>query len=253
MDESSGAAIAGIVVTVLVGLGVYVFSSIALGKIFVKLGEQAWKGWIPIVNTITLFELGRYSALWVVGLFIPAANLVALVVFIMAVNNVNRRLGHGGGFTLLYLVSFPIWAGVVGFGKSVDTGWMPGMAATGYVPFAPVTPLSMNAPASVPAADPVPAGQSVMPPVPPVPPAAFLATVPPAPPAPPAPPVPLAPATNGLPTGPPPFYVSAPPAPPLFSAPPAPPAPPVLATPPAPPVFAAPPAPPVFAAPPAPP
>ena len=95
--------IAIIMVVLLLSIGAYVFSSIALGKIFVKLGEQAWKGWIPIVNIITLFELGRYSALWVLGLFIPAANLVALVIFIMAVNNVNRRLGHGGGFTLLCL------------------------------------------------------------------------------------------------------------------------------------------------------
>ncbi|WP_241988457.1 DUF5684 domain-containing protein, partial [Cryobacterium sp. TMT1-3] len=245
MDESSGAVIAAIVVTVLVSLGVYVFSAIALGRIFVKLGEQAWKGWVPIVNTITLFELGRYSALWVIGLFIPAANLVALVVFIMAVNNVNRRLGHGGGFTLLYLVSFPIWAGVVGFGKSVDTGWMPGVAATGYVPFAPVTPLSMT-PLSMRAAAvaAAPAEPRLMPPAPPAPPAAFLAAAPPAPPAPPvpstppAPPVPSTPpappVVSGLPTGPPPFYVSAPPAPPIaaqpaFSAPPAPPAPPVFA------------------------
>ena len=137
--------------TVLISIGVYVFSSIALGKIFVKLGEQAWKGWVPIVNTVTLFELGRYSAVWVVGLFIPVANLVALVVFILAVNNVNRRLGRGGGFTLLHLVCLPVWAGVLGFGKCADTGWMP---ATGYVPFAPVTPLSVTprsmAPLSVP-------------------------------------------------------------------------------------------------------
>ncbi|TFD63611.1 DUF5684 domain-containing protein, partial [Cryobacterium ruanii] len=244
MDESSGAVIAGIAVAVLVSLGLYVFAAIALGKIFVKLGEQAWKGWVPIVNTITLFELGRYSALWVVGLFIPAANVVAFVVFIMAVNNVNRRLGRGGGFTLLYLVSFPIWAGVLGFGKSADTGWMPGIAATGYVPFAPVTPLSMtpvvlDSAAAGPTGAPAPVGQIAMPPAPPV---AFLAAAPPAPLASTTPPAPLAstaplapPTVNGLPTGPPPFYVSAPPAPPVVAATPAPPAPfapPVVAAPP---------------------
>ena len=97
MDESSGAVTAAVVATVLLSLGVYVFSSIALGRIFVKLGDQAWKGWVPIVNVITVFELGRYRALWVVGLFIPAVNLVAFVILVMAVNNVNRRLGHGGG------------------------------------------------------------------------------------------------------------------------------------------------------------
>ncbi|WP_158252353.1 DUF5684 domain-containing protein [Cryobacterium sp. Y29] len=256
-----------IAVAVLVGLGVYVFSSIGLSKVFVKLGEQAWKGWVPIVNSITLYELGRYSALWVVGLFIPVANVVALVVLVLAVNNVNRRLGRGGGFTLLYLVSSPIWAGVLGFGKSVDTGWMPGIPATGYVPFAPMTPLSMT-PAPPPA--PALAGHHVLTPMPPAPPAlpdvpAQLAVelLPPAPPA--AFPAttaaaPLAPAVpHGLPSGPPPFYVSAPPAPaptpasPVSSAPVVVPAPPVVAAPPAPPVVAAPPAPPVVSAPTAPP
>ena len=165
MDESSGAVIVVVMVAVLLGLGLYVFSSIALGKVFVKLGEQAWKAWVPIVNTITLFELGRYSALWVVGLFIPVVDIGAFIVFILAVNNVNRRLGRGGGFTLLYLVAFPIWAGVLGFGKSVNTGWLPVPAVTGYVPFTPVPPLTAPAApnaspvpaAPVPAASPVPA------------------------------------------------------------------------------------------------
>ncbi|TFD71909.1 DUF5684 domain-containing protein [Cryobacterium sp. Hb1] len=252
-----------IAVAVLVSLGVYVFSSIGLGKVFVKLGEQAWKGWLPIINSITLYELGRYSALWVVGLFIPVANVVALVVLVLAVNNVNRRLGRGGGFTLLYLVSSPIWACVLGFGKSVDTGWMPGIPATGYVPFAPVTPLSM--PPAPPAA-PAPAGHHVLTPRPPAPPASpappnvpaqlAVALLPPAPPA--AFPAttaaaPLAPAVpHGLPSGPPPFYVSVPPAPaptpasPVLSAPAVVPAPPVVAAPPAPSVVSAPPAPPAL-------
>ncbi|TFD48404.1 FHA domain-containing protein [Cryobacterium sp. Hh11] len=224
MDESSGAVIAVVVVPVLLGLGLYVFSSIALGKVFVKLGEQAWKAWVPIVNIITLFELGRYPALWVVGLFIPVVDIGALIVFILAVNNVNRRLGHGGGFTLLYLVAFPIWAGMLGFGKSVNTGWLPVPAATGYVPFTPVPPLTgPAAPNAMPVpAVPVPAASAAAPaaavpavlpvlPVQPVPPvtaapaAADPPSVLPAPSTTPAPPV-----VRGLPTGPPPFYVRSP-------------------------------------------
>ncbi|WP_104135353.1 DUF5684 domain-containing protein [Cryobacterium sp. Y62] len=178
MDESSsGAIIAVVVVAVLLGLGLYVFTSIALGKVFVKLGEQAWKAWVPIVNTITLFELGRYSALWVVGLFIPVIDIGAFIVFILAINNVNRRLGRGGGFTLLYLVAFPIWAGVLGFGKSVNTGWLPVPAATGYVPFTPVPPLSGPA---APSASPIPVVP--VPAASPVSPVPAVPTVPAAPP-----------------------------------------------------------------------
>ena len=248
MDQSSGAPITVIVtvavVVVLLGLGLYVFASIALGRVFVKLGEPAWKGWVPIVNCITLLELGRYSALWAIGLFIPAANLVALVVFIMAVNNVNRRLGHGGGFTLLYLVAFPVWAGVLGFGKAVDTGWLPAPVITGYVPFAPVSlligPALIGQPAPPRAVEPErrhqatptsnPAAAELPAPLPAV---ALLTPMPPAPllsapsgptvsPTPITPPAPSTPIVRGRPTGPPPFYVSATPAPQL-AAPPVPP------------------------------
>ncbi|TFD18723.1 DUF5684 domain-containing protein [Cryobacterium sp. TMS1-13-1] len=224
MDESSGAVIAVVVVPVLLGLGLYMFSSIALGKVFVKLGEQAWKAWVPIVNTITLFELGRYSTLWVVGLFIPVVDIGALIVFILAVNNVNRRLGHGGGFTLLYLVAFPIWAGVLGFGKSVNSGWLPVPAATGYVPFTPVPPLTGPA---APVSSPVPAVSPASP-VPAVPAARAARAVSPAS-APPAAPDPVRQAAA-------PSHAAAVPAPLAAPMPPAPVSPPLSAALPTPPV-----------------
>ncbi|WP_146069507.1 DUF5684 domain-containing protein [Cryobacterium sp. Y11] len=227
MDQEFGAEITLGVVAGLIGIGGYVFTSIALAKIFVKLGEQPWKGWVPIVNTITLFELGRYSALWVIGLFIPALNLIALVVFVLAVHNVNRRLGHGGGLTALCLFGYPIWAGVLGFGRSVDTGWLPAVAATGYVPFAVPTPLmSAGAPGVVAAATRAAVSESVAPVRVPVP--ATPARDVPAPvsvPATPAPDVPAGPVPVPVPAPKP--AVQTPP--PVVQAPPAPPiAPPVL-------------------------
>jgi len=117
----SGAALGvaiGLLVVVLVTVGLYVLVSIALGKVFRGLGEQAWKAWIPVVNVMTLLELGGYSGLWAFAAFVPGLNIVAAVFEVLAINNVNRRLGKGGGFTLLAVLLYPVWACVLGFGAS---------------------------------------------------------------------------------------------------------------------------------------
>ena len=117
----SGAALGvviGLLVVVLVTVGLYVLVSIALGKVFRGLGEQAWKAWIPVVNVMTLLELGGYSGLWAFAAFVPGLNIVAAVFEVLAINNVNRRLGKGGGFTLLAVLLYPVWACALGFGES---------------------------------------------------------------------------------------------------------------------------------------
>lgn len=121
-SDVAGAVGFWVITAIFLVIGYYVFVAIALGKIFVKLGEQGWKAWIPFINTITMYELGGYTALWVIALFFPVVDFVALVILILAINNMNKRLGYGGGFTFLALFFYPIWAGVVGFGRHGDGG-----------------------------------------------------------------------------------------------------------------------------------
>ena len=124
MNSSDVAGLVGfwITFTIFLIIAYYVFLAISLAKIFVKLGEQGWKAWIPFINTITMYELGGYTALWTIALFFPVIDFVALVILILAINNMNKRLGYGGGFTFLAIFFYPIWAGVVGFSRRGEGG-----------------------------------------------------------------------------------------------------------------------------------
>lgn len=95
---------------------------VSRGRIFQKLGEPGWKAWVPVVNTITILELGGYTALWVIAAFVPVLNVVAAVIIILAINGINARLGKGGGYTALFVFLAPVWAGHLGFGKTGPGG-----------------------------------------------------------------------------------------------------------------------------------
>lgn len=125
LNAALGISVGAILVGLLMGAAYYVFMSLALARIFQKLGEQGWKAWVPVVNTITILELGGYSALWVIAAFVPGLNLVVGVIIILAVNGINLRLGKGGGYTALYIFLSPVWAGLLGFGPA-QTGAGPG-------------------------------------------------------------------------------------------------------------------------------
>jgi hypothetical protein len=99
--------------SLLAALLIYVWTAIALGAVFRKSGEPAWKGWVPILNIVVLLRLGGLSG-WLVLLFIiPIAGWIALLI---AVHRINVSFGYGGGMTVLAFFLFPVWASVVGFG-----------------------------------------------------------------------------------------------------------------------------------------
>jgi hypothetical protein len=128
MDTSTAfGAIAGtVLIWILLVTGFYVWIAYCLGRIFGKLGEQAWKGWIPFVNTVTVLELGGYNALWVAAFFIPVLNLAGLVIFYIALNNMNKRLGFGPGYTLLAVILYPLYVSLVAFAKPDGAlSWVP--------------------------------------------------------------------------------------------------------------------------------
>jgi hypothetical protein len=99
--------------SLLAALLIYVWTAIALSALFRKSGEQAWKGWVPILNIVVLLRLGGLSG-WLVLLFIiPIAGWIALLI---AVHRINVSFGYGGGMTVLAFFLFPVWASIVGFG-----------------------------------------------------------------------------------------------------------------------------------------
>ena len=100
--------------SLLASLLVYVWTAIALGVVFRKCGEPAWKAWVPVLNVVVLFRLARLSP-WLVLLFlIPFAGWIALT---FAAHRINLAFGYGGGMTVVAFFLFPIWASIVGFGS----------------------------------------------------------------------------------------------------------------------------------------
>ncbi|MFT4306416.1 MAG: DUF5684 domain-containing protein, partial [Microbacterium sp.] len=107
---------------------VYVWTALALARVFAKLDVSGWKAWVPVYNAVLLLRLGDHSGwlllLWLVPIFGPVFVYVAIVT---AAHRINERFGYGGGMTALAAVLFPVWASVVGFGGAV-----PGPRRSGY-------------------------------------------------------------------------------------------------------------------------
>lgn len=114
-----------VVVEIVLSVAVYAWVAFALSRVFAKLGVEPWKAWVPIVNTIAVFQLGGLSALWVIALFLPVVQVAGLVVYFSAIHTIDRRFGKGPGFTVLAIFLFPIWASILGFGKAQPLGDSP--------------------------------------------------------------------------------------------------------------------------------
>lgn len=91
----------------------YIFGSFCLWKIFEKLGESnAWFAWIPILSQWKTYQAGGQSPWWVIGLFIPIVNIVAIVLLVMAFVKIVKRLGKNPWLILLMLIplaNFWVW------------------------------------------------------------------------------------------------------------------------------------------------
>ena len=83
----------------------YLFGSYCLYTIYEKLGEQnAWFAWVPILNNWIMYKAGDQSPWWIVGLFIPVVNFVALIFLLMAFIKIVEKLGKSPWLILLMIV-----------------------------------------------------------------------------------------------------------------------------------------------------
>ena len=136
MDTDPTTIVVLVIVYAVILVGGYVWLSLALSRVFPKLGEEGWKAWVPVLREMTVFQLGGYSAAWVVALFLPFINIIGLVVTVLAVHRINATLGRGTGFTVLAVVAYPVWATIVGFTNADRTPRPVAPQDTGYRPFA---------------------------------------------------------------------------------------------------------------------
>lgn len=101
---AAGGAFGGLI-GLLFGIVAYVFGSYCFQKIYQRLGmENAWLAWVPIANNWIMYRAGDQSGWWIVGLFIPFVNFVALIFLIIAFVNIFQKLGKSPWMILLFII-----------------------------------------------------------------------------------------------------------------------------------------------------
>lgn len=116
--SSSGSAAAGVglvlmffgVMTVF-SLVIYVFMSFCLARVFRKAGVTEWWAWVPFVSSYGMWKMTNRDQLWLILLFVPYANYVALVVIGIDIAwSFGKSQAYGWGVGLLPYVFFPMLA-----------------------------------------------------------------------------------------------------------------------------------------------
>ncbi len=115
--ELQGAVVVGVVLTVIAGVAGFVWYAIALSRLFPKIGGEAWKGWVPVLNEAEILTRGGIPGWSVVYYFIPVLQLYGVYLKAVALLRINRKLGRGAGLTVVGLLFPPIWASILGWGR----------------------------------------------------------------------------------------------------------------------------------------
>jgi hypothetical protein len=132
-SNSHGAA--GAVTIVVIGIAIYIVSSLGAYGTYKKAGsngEPAWGAFVPFYQFIVLLRVvgrpknwGWFLLLSVAG-FVPLLGILAsiafLVIYIIVLNDLSKSFGHTGAFTWgLVLLSVIFWW-ILWLGKSVYQG-----------------------------------------------------------------------------------------------------------------------------------
>lgn len=98
----------------------YVFFSFCLMKIFQKANRKdAWAAWIPVYNSWVMFEVAGRPGWWAIASFIP---IVGLVLSIIAMIDLAKSFGKGGGFAALLILLPVIGMPILAFGSDKYIG-----------------------------------------------------------------------------------------------------------------------------------
>jgi hypothetical protein len=117
MTVSTAIVTAASILCGLVLVAAYIWYSLALSRLFVKLGGEGWKAWVPVLNEAELFTRGGVPAWSVVYFFIPIVQFYAGYLKVTALIHINTAFGRGAGYTVLGLIMPPVWASIVGGGN----------------------------------------------------------------------------------------------------------------------------------------
>lgn len=110
-----------LVFSIVVGLGSYIYCSLALMKIAKRLDyENAWFAWIPILNMVLLFQLGEQNPVLLLLLLIPGVGAVVVgILSIIALMKICEKRGYDKMLGLLSLIPVASYVllGILAWGK----------------------------------------------------------------------------------------------------------------------------------------
>ncbi len=144
------------VLTVVIAVALYVWLALALAAMFRKMGEEAWKGWVPFLNTATVLKWGGYNPWLILLVLIPGLGpVIVMVLLVISAHRINPGFGYGAGMTVLSALLFVVWASILGFGPAPWRGARQSVvaAAPGFTP-PPRPPLPPSATGAIPPAPP---------------------------------------------------------------------------------------------------
>jgi hypothetical protein len=106
--------------SLLISVGFYAVTVVALWPVFTKAGVAGWSALIPIVNTYVLVKIaGQHGALTFLY-FVPVVNIF---VGIVVAFGCGRSFGKGRAFSFFFLwLLAPIGYLAIGYGRSTFVG-----------------------------------------------------------------------------------------------------------------------------------
>jgi hypothetical protein len=108
----------------LIYLILYLVFAAGVWKVFVKAGQEGWKGIIPIYNYVVMFRLVGMSGWYTLLMLVPVVNIV---VGLILYNKLAKNFGYGIGMAILMLLGIGFL--VLGFGKAKYHATAPAVTA----------------------------------------------------------------------------------------------------------------------------
>lgn len=110
-----------LVFSIVIGLGSYIYTSLALMKIAKRLNyENAWYAWVPILNIILMFKMGDQNPTLLLLLLIPGIGAAIVgILSIIALMHICEKRGYDKALGLLSLVPLAnyVLLGMLAWGK----------------------------------------------------------------------------------------------------------------------------------------
>ncbi|SDQ45317.1 DUF5684 domain-containing protein [Microbacterium sp. cf332] len=129
-----------VVLSAVLGAVLYVWTALALAALFRKVDEEAWQGWVPVLNVAVVLRIAGFSPWLVLVGLIPVAGWLALyALLVVAAHRIGRQFAVGAGMTVLAALLFVVWASILGLGPA---RWRGARTAASPPPWAFTPPLS---------------------------------------------------------------------------------------------------------------